>query len=178
MSDVPMESDTACQCQDGWLSPRLKFVLSTTAAVATDLIIDTGEFAGEYGHVGCTYLTDYIPGHLIPRGKKTVVQWIEAFAAIFKVIHDMFEAGEIPTTEALEQKLSQLPTSKRKLIKAYGKQGAEVDAVLEALIMGAKYDWEEGDFKDAHCDDEQWDALPACAEHDLNWTLAEDMLAG
>jgi hypothetical protein len=150
---------------------------SVTAAVATDLIIDTGELAGEYGHVGCTYLTNYIPEHVIPRGKKAVVQWIDAFAAIFGVIHDMFEAEEIPATEALERKLSQLPKSKQKLIKAYWKQGAEVDAVLEALVMGAKCDWEEGDFQDAHCD-AKWDAFPVCAEHDLNWTLAEDMLAG
>jgi hypothetical protein len=150
---------------------------SVTAAVATDLIIDTGEFAGEYGHVGCTYLTEYIPGHLIPRGKKAVVQWIEAFAAIFGVIRDMFEAGEIPTTEALEHKLSQLPKSKQKLIKAYSKQGAEVDNVLEALVLGAKYEWEENDFEDTHGDLE-WNTLPVCAEHDLNWTLAEDILAG
>lgn len=106
-----------------------------------------------------------------------MVQWIEAFAAIFGVIRDMFEAGEIPTTEALEHKLSQLPKSKQKLIKAYSKQGAEVDNVLEALVLGAKYEWEENDFEDTHGDLE-WNALPVCAEHDLNWTLAEDMLAG
>ena len=152
-------------------------MLSATAAVASDLIIATGELAEEFGHVGCTYLTNYIPGHQIPRGKKAVVQWIEGFAAIFGVIHERFEAGEIPTTEALELTLSQLPKNKQKLIKAYGKQGAEVDAVLEALVQGAKNEWENNDFEATHCD-EKWDALPACAEHDLNWTLAEDMLVG
>jgi hypothetical protein len=50
--------------------------------------------AEEFGHVGGIYLAQYIPGELIPRGKKSVVMWIEGFAAIFGVIHEMFGPGK------------------------------------------------------------------------------------
>jgi hypothetical protein len=148
-----------------------------TAGVASDLVLDTGEMAEEFGHAGGVYLAEYIPAHQISRGKKAVVLWIEGFATIFGVIHKMFEAGEIPTADALERALSQLPKDKQKLIKAYGKQGAEVESVLEALVYGAKEEW-KGDFEATYCDDKEWKALPVCAEHDLNWDLALDMLAG
>lgn len=148
-----------------------------TAAVASDLVLDTGEFAEEFGSVGGVYLAHYIPEGILPRGKKAAAQWVEGFSTIFTVIHKMFEAGEIPAVDALECALSQLPRDKQKLVKAYGKMGAEADSVLEALIHGAREEWEQNDFEATHCDDE-WEALPACKEHDLNWTLAEDMLVG
>ena len=134
--------------------------------------------AEELGHVGGVYLAEHIPEDQLPRGKKSAVSWIEGFAAIFGVIHDMFEAEKIPVADALELALSQLPKNKLKLIKAYGKNGAEVDSVLEALVHGAKEEWEENEFEATHCYDNEWDALPKCAEHDLNWTLTEDMLVG
>ena len=144
--------------------------------MASDLVLDTGEMAEELGHAGGVYLTEYIPARQVPRGKKAVVLWIEGFATIFGVIHKMFEAGEIPTAGTLERALSQLPKDKQKLIKAYGKQGAKVESVLEALVYGAKDEWEE-DFKAKYGDDKEWKALPVCAEHDMNWDLAVDMLA-
>jgi len=134
--------------------------------------------AGEFGHVGCTHLTQYIPGEQLPQGKRTTVLWIEGFATIFGVISDMFKAGKIPTADALEYALSQLPKKKMKLVKAYGKTGADVSSVLEALVHGAKEEWEQNEFEATHCDDDEWDALPTCTEHDLNWTVAEDMLVG
>jgi hypothetical protein len=154
-------------------------LLPAVAAVASDLVIDTGEIAEELGHAGGVYLAEYIPEHQIPRGKKSVVLWIEGFATIFGVINHMFEAGKIPTTDALERALSQLPKNKQKLVKAYGKQGAEVDSVLEALVHRAKEEWEVDEFEATYCQcDKEWDALPACAEHDLDWNMAEDMLIG
>jgi hypothetical protein len=134
--------------------------------------------AEENGHAGGVYLAQHIPANQLPRGKKSVVQWMEGFATIFGVIHKMFEAGEIPAADALERALGQLPKDKQKFIKAYGKQGAGVDSVLEALIYGAKEEWEHNDFEATHCDGGEWDALPACAEHDLDWTMAEDILIG
>lgn len=132
--------------------------------------------AEEFGHAGGVYLTQYIPEHLVPRGK-SIVLWIEGFAMIFGIIHTMFEAGTIPTPNALDYALSQLPRDKQRLVKAYRKQSAEVDSVLEALVCGAMEEWENNDFEATHCD-EKWDALPVCAEHDLNWGLAEHMLIG
>jgi hypothetical protein len=151
---------------------------AATAAVASDLILDTGEFAEEFGHVGGVYLAQYIPREGHPRGKKAAALWIEGFSTIFGVIHKMFEDGNIPRIDHLESALSQLPKDKQKLIKAYGKQGAELDPVLEALIFGAKEKWEQDDFEATHCDSKEWRAIPTCKEHDLNWTLAEDMLIG
>lgn len=132
--------------------------------------------AEEFGHAGGVYLADYIPEHQIPRGK-SIVLWIEGFAMIFGIIYNMFEAGTIPTSDALERALSQLPKDKQKLVKAYGKRGAEAHSVLEALVYGAKEEWENNEFEATYCE-EEWDALPTCAKHDLNWTLAEDMLIG
>lgn len=149
-----------------------------TAAVASDLVLGTGEFAEEFGHVGGVYLAQYISADVHPRGKKAAALWVEGFAAIFAVIREMFKAGKIPTAEALEHALSRLPKDKLKLIKAYGKMGAEADSVLEALVHGAREEWEQNDFEATHCEGDKWDTLPACKEHDLNWTLVEDMLVG
>jgi hypothetical protein len=132
--------------------------------------------AAEVGHVGGVYLANHVPMELIPRGKKSIALWIEGFATIFHVIHTMFEAGEIPKLDALERALVQLPKDKQKLIKAYGKQGAEVGSVLEALIRGAQDEWEQGDFQAAHCIEEDWDALPTCDKHDQDWNMAVDQL--
>ena len=101
--------------------------------------------------------------------------WVEGFSTIFRVIHKLFKDGNIPTIDKLEHALSHLPKDKQKLIKAYGKQGAGLDSVLEVLVFGAKEDWERGDFKAVHCNG-KWRAIPICTEQDLNWTLAEDML--
>lgn len=146
-----------------------------TAVVASDIILDTGDFAEELGHTGGVYLSHYIPLENRPRGKKAAPLWVEGFSTIFSVIHQIFEDGNIPTIDKLEHELTKLPKDKQKLIKAYGKQGAGIDHVLKALIYGAKDDW-ENDFQDAHCDGEEWLTLPTCKEHDLNWTLAEDAL--
>ena len=59
---------------------------------------------------------------------------------------------------------------------AYGKQGAGLDSVLEALVFGAKEEWEQNDFKAMHCYGKEWHAIPTCMEHDLDWSLAVDML--
>lgn len=149
---------------------------AATAAVASDLIRDTGEFAEEFGHIGGVYLAQYIPEEVCPRGKKAAGLWVDGFSTIFGVIHKMFEDGNIPTIDKLEHALSQLPKDKQKLTKAYGKQGAGLDSVLEALVFGAKEDWEQSDFEAVHCNGKKWRAIPTCTEHDLNWTLAEDML--
>jgi hypothetical protein len=149
---------------------------TATAAVASDLIRDTGELAEEFGDTGGVYLTNYIPGESRPRGKKAAALWVEGFSFIFKVIHEMFEGGNIPLIDELGSALSQLPRDKQQLIEAYGVQGAGLESVLEALVFGAKEDWEQGDFQGAHCDDEEWDAIPPCTKHDLDWTLALDML--
>ena len=149
---------------------------TATAEVASDLILDTGELAEEFGHTGGVYLAQYIPDERRPRGKKAAALWVEGFSTIFGVIHKMFEDGNIPTIDELESALSQLPKDKQKLIKAYGKQGAGLDSILEALVFGAKEEWEQNDFEGTHCDGKEWRAIPTCKEHDLNWTLAEDML--
>ena len=149
---------------------------AATAAVASDLILGTGELAKENGHTGGVYLAHHIPNEKRPRGKKAAALWVEGFSTIFRVIHKMFEDGNIPTIDELGPALSQLPKDKQKLIKAYGKQGAELDSVLEALVSGAKEEWEQNDFEDTHCHGEKWRAMPTCTEHDLDWTLAEDML--
>ena len=135
---------------------------TATAAVASDLILDTGEFAEEFGHVGGVYLAQYIPAEERPQGKKAAALWVEGFSTIFGVIHKMFEDGNIPTIDELGPALSQLPNDKQKLIKAYGKQGAGLDSVLEALVFGAKEEWEENDFKAAHCVGKKWRAIPTC----------------
>jgi hypothetical protein len=153
----------------------MKFILSTTAAVANDLILGTGELAEELGHTGGVYLSQYIPVEARPQGKKAAPLWVDGFSYIFGVVHEMFEEGNIPTIDELERALSQLPKDKQKLIKAYGKKGARLDSVLEALVFGAKEEW-ENDFKAVHCDGNDWLSLPICTEHDLNWTLVEDML--
>lgn len=135
--------------------------------------------AGIYGHVGATYLTDYIPAEVIPRGKKAAPKWIEGFALIFGTIHEIFNKGEIPTVGKLEDTLRGLPRDKIKLIDAWGKAGAEVDMALEALVQQAEMDWEE-DFEATHGDSPEWRkaSKSKCPKHDLNWVLAVDMLVG
>jgi len=151
---------------------------AATAAVASDTVLDTGEFAEEFGDVGGVYLAQYIPVEVRPRGKKAAPLWVEGFSTIFLVIHKVFEGGNIPTVDQLDLALSRLSKDKQKLINAYGKQGAELESVLEALVFGAKEDWEQHNFERAHCDGKKWRAIPTCTEHDLNWDLALDMLVG
>ncbi|KAJ7122946.1 hypothetical protein C8R44DRAFT_158355 [Mycena epipterygia] len=162
-------------CQDGWLSPRTKFVLQVTAAVASDLVRHTGELAGEYGHVGPVYLTNFLPAGITPRGKKAAPLWVEAFAVLFEVIADIFKAGKIPTADLLEQTIAR-DKGKKKHFDVYRKQGADCEQLLQALVYGAKYEWEENDFAEAHCS-EEWEALPACKKHDFDWGMAEDVLS-
>lgn len=103
--------------------------------------------------------------------------WLEGFSAIFRVIHDIFEAGKIPSLIALLEALHKLPKDKLKLVQAYEKS-TEIESALEALVRRAKEDW-EWEFKDIHCDSDMgWDALPVCAKHDFDWSLARDMLVG
>lgn len=130
----------------------------------------------EHGDARGTYLAHYVPEECLPRGKKSVELWVEGFSTIFSTIATLFEAGKIPDIEILDEALSQLPKDKQKLVKAYGKKGAQLDSVLEALVHRAKEEWEE-EFQDVHChDSEEWERLPECSEHDLDWTLVEDML--
>jgi hypothetical protein len=164
-------------------STTVKFQLLTclvvTAGVAQDLIRDTGDLAGVYGYVGPTYLAEYMPANVLPRGKKAAAQWVEGFGMLFEVISEIFDAGMVPTPDELEQMLALAKNKKRqKLLRYYAINGASNEDVLEALVMGAKYDWEEGEFKDTYCEDEeQWDELPTCATHDFDWDTALDVLA-
>ncbi|KAJ7705674.1 hypothetical protein B0H16DRAFT_1589573 [Mycena metata] len=166
-----------CACQDEWLSPKTKFVLSTTAAVAPDLILATDDLAETHGHAGGTYLAQYMPAGVLPRGKKAAPEWVAGFAMLFGVIKGIFDAGRIPTAEELEKTLDLPENAKHaKLWKAYAKKDADCEMVLEALVRGAKYDLEEGDFQDAW--GEELDALPSCDDHDFDWNLVEDVLVG
>ncbi|KAJ6567401.1 hypothetical protein DFH09DRAFT_1471673 [Mycena vulgaris] len=165
-----------CGCQNGWLSPRLKFILHTTASVAQDLVRDTGELAGELGHVGGVYLSWHIPREHLPEGTKVAPLWVEGFAMMFEVITDIFEAGKIPTAGELERTLV-YDRRGTKIAQMYMKQGADCEQVLSALVWGAKSEWEEGHFEEVHCH-EEWDALPTCKKHDFNWSSAEDALVG
>jgi len=177
-TDVDMdhvESAPTCKCDAGWLSPPLKVVLCDTAGFASDLIRDTGELAAEMGHVGGVYLAHHIPVNQLPRGRSAAPRWVEGFSTIFSVIAKMFEAGKVPNEDALEDELNQLPKDKLKHVKACLKY-TELEFVLEALVHGAEQEWEDGGFKAEHCD-RKWKSLPVCAEHDLNWTMALDMLA-
>ena len=135
--------------------------------------------AAEVGYVGRVYMTDDIPRGNLPRGKKSAALWVEGFATIFRVIHEMFEAGRIPTPDALLDTLGKLPKHQQKLINAYSKKGAEVHYALEALVLQAKTEWED-EFEAEYCDDGDlgWDKLPVCAKHDFDWALAMDMLVG
>lgn len=150
-------------------------VLIVTAEVASDLVRATGELAGEYGHVGPVYLTNFLRPGITPRGKKAAALWVEGFAVLFDVIAEIFKAGKIPTADLLDETMAG-DKNKRKHFMAYAKQDAGSEDVLEALVRGAKYEWEEGEFKDTHCDS-VWDALPACEKHDFDWGTAEDMLS-
>ena len=67
------------------------------------------EFAAEYGGLGGAFLTQYIPDDYQPRGKKAAMLWVEGFSAIFRVIHEIFAAGEIPPPIALLEALCKLP---------------------------------------------------------------------
>ncbi|KAJ6543931.1 hypothetical protein B0H19DRAFT_1169004 [Mycena capillaripes] len=170
--------EPTCGCEHGWLSPRTKFVLKVTAGVAQDLVRDTGELAGEYGHVGATYLANYMSADLLPRGKKAAGDWVEGFSMLFEIISQVFEDGKIPTADEVDKALELANRSQLKLFTAYAKKGAGCEDALEALVRGAKSDWEGEDFKDTYCEEEEWNALPTCAKHDFDWNLAIDMLAG
>lgn len=95
----------------------------------------------EHGDARGTYLAHYVPVEHLPRGKKSVELWIEGFSTIFLTIHNLFEAGAIPSLHNLHEALAQLPKDKQKFVKAYGKKGAELDSALEALIHRAKEEW-------------------------------------
>ncbi|KAJ7047879.1 hypothetical protein C8F04DRAFT_1060381 [Mycena alexandri] len=165
----------ACACQDESLSPKTKFVLSTTAAVAPDLILATDDLVETHGRVGQTYLSHYMPAGVLPEGKPAALQWVKGFAMLFGVIKGIFDAGGIPTAEELERTLDLPENAKHaELWKAYAKKGADCEMVLEALVRGAKCEWEDNDFEEVW--DEQLDALPSCDDHDFDWDLAEDVL--
>ncbi|KAJ7762722.1 hypothetical protein DFH07DRAFT_813213 [Mycena maculata] len=175
------DAESACHggCQDGWLSPRTKFVLHVTAEVAQDLVRHTGEFAEEFGHTGGVYLAHHIDREYLPEGTQAAPLWVEGFSAMFEVIADIFESGRIPTAHQLDNATGDLRYKEKwHLFQAYGRQGADAESVLEALVYGAKDDWEDGEFEDTHCEGEEWTALPTCPEHDFDWDLALDILAG
>ena len=154
-------------------------LLPATAGLAIDLVRDTGELAGEYGHVGATFLSNHIHPRYLPRGKKSAAAWVDGFAMLFGVIHEIFDAGRVPTADELVQTLSLTKDkNQKKLLRAYAKNGAGSEEVLGALVKGAKYDWEEGDFEDTYSGSTEWDTLPTCAKHDFDWSLAEDVLTG
>ena len=130
----------------------------------------------EQGDAAATHLAQYIPGECLPRGKKSVELWVEGFSTIFLTIRNLFKAGKIPGIDTLEEALGQLPKDKQKFVKAYGKKGAELDSVLEALVHKAREEW-EADFQDVYCGKESgWDRLSKCSKHDLAWITVEDML--
>jgi len=121
-------------------------------------------------------MAHHIPHEELPRGKKAAALWVEGLSTIFRVIYKMFKAGSIPTEPALLEALDKLPKSDRILVGAYAKH-TEIEHALSALVQQAKYEWED-DFQEIHCDDKRWDRLPACAKHDLDWSMAEDVLVG
>ncbi|KAJ7179630.1 hypothetical protein C8R46DRAFT_1074327 [Mycena filopes] len=163
-----------CTCQEGWLSPRTKFVLQTSAATAPDLIKATEDFAEIHEDPKGGYLTDYMPAQHLPRGNAdAAVQWVHGFAMLFDAIKDIFEAGRIPTASELEGHAKDRALAHW---NAYSKAGADCEMVLEALVQGVKDNWDEGDFKDEY--EEELEALPACDEHDFDWGLVEDHLVG
>ncbi|KAJ6567404.1 hypothetical protein DFH09DRAFT_1471684 [Mycena vulgaris] len=178
-ADMDSDSDTACVngCQQGWLSPRLKFILQTTAVIAHDMVRDSGDLAIEFADAGHVYLAEYIPSEDLPRDKQDIAQWIQGFAMIFKVISEIFEAGRIPNVSQVEQTLVG-DEAKLKFYQMYAMKGADCRSVLEALVCGAREDWESGHFRAAHCDSKpEWEALPLCAEHDVDWLMAEAALS-
>ncbi|GLB44413.1 hypothetical protein LshimejAT787_1700400 [Lyophyllum shimeji] len=175
-------------CQDGWLSPRMKFILSTTAGVAADLILGTGEFAEELGHVEGVYLTPYIPSEQLPDGPSAAAAaaWVEGFSAVCGTVGRMLEAGQVPTADALLLELEVLG-----LPKPTGEGGGvgapavfleytEIEWALEAVVRQAREEWESGEFEETYGADERWKfkELPKCAEHDLDWEMALENLAG
>jgi len=176
--DCPKSDDEpTCPCEEGWLSPRMKFILSTVAAVASDLVRDTGEFAGEFGHVGVVYMAKHIPPEEHPRGKKAAAQWVKGLSTLYSVIYKMFKAGRIPTEPALMETLEKLSKSDKTLVVGFTKY-TEIEHALSGLVQQAKEEWAD-EFQETHCDgDKKWRKLPVCAEHDLDWTMVEDMLVG
>jgi len=171
------DTEPTCPCADGWLSPRMKFILRTVAAVASDLVRDTGELAIEFGHVGGVYMTQHFPHEELPRGKKAAAQWVEGLSTIYGVIDKVFKAGHIPTEPVLLEALEKLPKAERTMVGAYARH-TEIEYALSALVQQAKEDWED-EFQEIHCNDsKKWHKLPKCVEHDLNWTTVEDILVG
>ncbi|KAF8064399.1 hypothetical protein FPV67DRAFT_1782666 [Lyophyllum atratum] len=167
----------SCKCQERWLSPRMRYILMTIAGVASDIILDTGDMDAEEGHIGCTYLSQYIPRDQIPDGQEAVTLWIKGFAAIFSVIYKIFKAKKIPTLTAIEHSLSRLKGDQQKALEVF-RDYTDMDLVIEALVYGAKEEWTGDEFLDTYDSyANEWDALSACAEHDLNWTTALVMLS-
>lgn len=120
-------------------------------------------------------MTQHIPVDELPRGRKSMKPWLDGFSTLYSVIHTMFEAGRIPTLDVMEEEVGRLPMAKQKSVRAY-LQYTEIEYALSGLVRQAKEEWED-EFEDTHCD-EKWERLQACAEHDFDWILAEDMLAG
>ena len=141
-------------------------MLPAVAAVASDLILDTGELVSEFGHVGGVHMAQHILPEELPRGKKAVALWIEGFSTIFSVIYKMF------TEPVLLEALEKLPKSDRILVTGYTKH-TEIEHALSGLVQQAQQEWAD-DFQEAHCD-KKWDKLPACAKHDFDWSAIEDM---
>ena len=73
--------------------------------VASDLVRDTGELAGEFGHVRGVYMTQYIPQEVLPLGKEAATLWVGGHSTIYGVIYKIFKAGRIPTEPALLEAL-------------------------------------------------------------------------
>ena len=88
----------------------------------------------------------------------------------------MFKAGRIPTEPALLEALEKLPKSDKILVRGYAKH-TEIEHALSGLVSQAKQEWED-EFQETYCDDKKWCELPICAKHDLDWSLAEDVLVG
>lgn len=155
--------------------------MPATASVAQDLVCDTGELAAENGHVGGVYLAHHIPREYLPEGERAAPLWVEGFSAVFGVIVDLCKAEKIPSADELEDAFG-LPEYEEKLhlFREYMILGANGEHILEALIEGAKEDWESGEFESAFLwgeDTKMWDALPTCPKHDFNWDLLLDCLA-
>ncbi|KAJ7667511.1 hypothetical protein DFH06DRAFT_220300 [Mycena polygramma] len=167
------DKETTCGCQGGWLSPRTKFVLNVTAACAVD---DCNQEPASISSLAPLSFFQALPKSL------RVASWFEGLAVILGIISSKFEAGKIPDVDEVERAMALLTDSEKKAnLAAYQKSfksGAGAGEALEALVKGAKYQWEDEDFEEMYSDQERWNALPKCAEHDFDWDLAEDELTG
>ncbi|KAJ7087328.1 hypothetical protein B0H15DRAFT_843532 [Mycena belliarum] len=169
------DEDDACVngCQAGWLSPRMKYLLLTTAEVTQDAVINSSDLAKEIGDANPIYLADSIPSEVLPSEKGELREWTKALSMVFQTIAELFAAGTIPNATNLAEALAADDT-KRQLYQVYSQRGAEGVHALDALVYTAKGRWETGAFADAHCGaGSGWNELPSCAQHDFDFFLAE-----